>query len=736
MLKNVLILIVLFCSTIGFTQEKWEDFTGKQKAFFYQLTRKIENLKPTIHPLFEFTDSIPYINDTLPDYPYVESLIENDATKLICHHTEFARKNRGLLGDIGMHYAAWELDLLLQFRNSTKPQYAYLKPKFEHFVKLVLEDAPSNLARINSNGKYELSPAILNYLSPNLSIGEKMAAIKNSGFTDDEKFAIIQAIYAAQEKYMNIRANEIVQILTQNNQNATHFMLAAGDGEDWNELEAIIRTKYNRPLPDPKSLFNYQLKTKRSDDESKKFILVNDAPVLKMSTKANQQTHLHIDAWAYHPERQTTIVVQKGGNSYVLYGKNEHRYVSPDSTFGEGTTYWSLIKNLEEVWIADLKEKIYGKKGFDYYIALYEKKQAKTRLKIKITEEKLDAIRYTPAGKPKIKTTRKTKRNKKKSSGLSYQDSNEVPRGKMTKTAKKRQIQQHNLIALNGQLETELATLRQLKKEKEEAFDLLAKFETKLDQMKKNMGFNLMEYELDKFGNYIFSDGTIFNAQTQDLTFPPADDVDYFEVILVSFGKTVFDKNLAEFFVHLSLNHTKSKDVFVLDEFRNSLKKNEKVSISDSIQFMEFFQLIGKTKMPIEIYLNGKGIAKGAAPYPTAYQAKIIEQNETDKNITSYYLQIQKEENIKLSVDVWSNEINPPLSQLKVILIAGNNPQLNPIEVYTVEEARLFFFQFKAELIAMANLYLKDPKLKKKVLKRIKSMKAKTAYVNDIEIKI
>ncbi|PZE16242.1 hypothetical protein DNU06_14025 [Putridiphycobacter roseus] len=736
MLKKVLIILVLLVTSLGYGQEKWEDFTGKQKAFFYQLTRKIENLKPTIHPLFEFTDSIPYINDTLPDYPYVESFIESDSSKLICHHTEFARKNRGLLGDVGMHYAAWELDLLLQFRNSTKLKYAYLKPKFEYFVQLILENAPSNLATINTNGKYELSPSILNYLSPNLTIGEKMAAIKNSGFTPDEKYAILQSIYAAQEKYMHIRANEIVDILTQNNINTTHYMLAAGDGEDWNDLESIIRTKYNRALPDPKALFNYQLKTKRSEDKSNKNILVSDAPVIKMSTKVNHQTHLHIDAWAYHPERQTTIVVQKGGSSYVLYGKNEQRYVSPDSTFGEGVTYWSLIKNLEEVWIADLKEKIYGKKGFDYYIALYEKKQAKTRMHIKVTEEKLDAIRYTPAAAPKMKKSRKAKKKKKKSAGLSYQDSNYVPHGKLTKTAKKRQIQQHNLIALNGQLETELATLRQLKKEKEEAFDLLSKFETKLDQMKKNMGFNLMAYEKDKLGNYLFTDGATFNVQTQDLTFPEADEVDYFEVILVSFGESVFDKNLAEFFVHFNLSHTLSKDVFVLDEFSTKIKKSGAYSKSDSIQTMEFFHELSNKKMPITIQLNGLGVANGTPPYPISVNTKPVVADETHKNKLFYYLQIQKGSSLAYNLTVWSNEFIPTDQNIKRKIIVDQNPQLNPIEVETAVQAKAFFDNYKVELTALATLWIKDTKQRKTVLKRIKSLKAKTVLVNGEEIKI
>ena len=94
MRKITILLLLLIHSFCLLSQTEWQDYTGREKAFFYQLTRKIKNLKPSVFNLLEFTDSIPYINDTLPDYPYIIKAIESDSTKLILHQTELNRKKQ------------------------------------------------------------------------------------------------------------------------------------------------------------------------------------------------------------------------------------------------------------------------------------------------------------------------------------------------------------------------------------------------------------------------------------------------------------------------------------------------------------------------------------------------------------------------------------------------------------------------------------------------------------------
>ena len=372
MIKSIYTIILSLQVMTVVAQNNWTDFTGKEKAFFYQLSRKIENMNPELFHLFEFTDSIPYINDTLPDYPYIVKAIEADSSRLILHVSEIARKHAGIVADMALHYATWELDLALHFRNSEKPKHAHLKAYLDQFEHFVLEEAPQAAVQRTTDGTYSLDPKLRSYLSPNLSISEKIASLKNVGFNDDQKYSMIGAIYYAQEKYLAIRVNELVTMFSGTQSAASDFVLAAGDGDNWSEHESVLRTRYNRPLPDPKSLFRYDLSTERDPKTNAKKTVVEDLAVLKLKSQTGKQTNLHVDVWAYHPERQTTIIIQKGGKSYLLYGKNEHRYVSPDDTYETGVTYRSLVEELD-ILIEDLNDKIYGKRGYDYMIAQYEK---------------------------------------------------------------------------------------------------------------------------------------------------------------------------------------------------------------------------------------------------------------------------------------------------------------------------------------------------------------------------
>jgi len=730
MIKKVIISILFLTSFAVISQNNWAAFTGKERAFFYQLTRKIENIKPEVFHLFEFMDSIPYINDTLPDYPYVVKAIEADSTKLVLHNGELARKSSGIVADIAMHYAVWELDLTLHFKGSKKPKHQYLKSHLKKFEHYVLEKIPQAATEKQADGTFALNPSLQSYFTPNLSIIEKIAAVKNAKFSDEQKFSIIKAIYYAQEKYVKTRTAELVTMLTSGKIQSNDFLLAAGDGDNWNELESILRTRYNRPLPDPKAFFRYDLKTERDAKTDQKKTVVVNIPILKLKTAKNQLTSLHVDVWGYHPERQTTIVIQKGGNSYVLYGKNEHRYVSPNADYETGVTYRSLIDELENVLIADLNEMIYGKRGFDYLIEKYEKMIDKTRHHIKDTEISLDKVRYSPAGQPKMKKKKKSK----KASGLSYQDSNTPPQGKLTKTAKKRNILQSTLVEYQGQLDSQLSTLKQLKIEKEKAFDLLAQYNTQLDQMKKNMGYNIMSYEVDKLGNYTFNDGTTFNYATQDLTFNPENEEQYFEVILISFGKHVLDKKNEEVFVHFNLSHSNNKDKYTLYNERASMTQPQRYSTTDSIQIMEFFNALMFTKLKTNITLNGLGVVKGKSPYYFSdHSTSIIDESESLKSTIRFATLIQKKRSINITIDAFSNHVQPKT-------IDGYNsfktkyPQFTSLDYLTYVKNKIYFESWKNKLYELATLWLKDQSNQKIVLKKIKSLKPKHVLIKGQKI--
>lgn len=726
---KLLTSLLIFASFQTIAQKEWSDFTGKQKAFFYQLTRKIENMTPEVFHLFEFTDSIPYINDTLADFPYIEKQIVADSTKLILHKSEFSRKNNGIVSDIATHYASWELGLMLQFRDSKKPKFAYLKEKIKTFEHYVIEKAPQSAIRTLSNGAYNLSPSIQKYYAPNLTIKEKIAAIKNSSFSLNDQLLIIRSIYYAQEKYINTRSKEIFELLGGQTKHYKNFLIGAGDGESYSELESVLRTKYNRALPDPKTYFKFDTEAKLDEATKKQTLSCKVNPIKHINTIENLQTNIHFDVWGYHPERQTTVIIQKGGNSYLLYGNSENRYLSMDSSFEEGSTYWRLIHELETVHIAELKEMIYGKRGYDYHIAETEKAIKKSLYYIKESEEKLNKMRYAPIPQPKVK--KKKKKLKKKNLGYSDQAGTGHIKGKITKNVKDKNKEQSRLIHLNTQYNEQKRVLKQLKIDKEKAFTILAAYETRLDFMRKNVGDTFVEFEVDKNGNYTFDDGAIFNFAKQDFIFKPNYKAESFDIITVAFGEKVFSKSIEEAFIHINITHTEPDEEYTLYK-ESSLEKE--LTTSDSIQIIELFTALGKADKKLKTSAVGGGILAGSShQYYRDSLAKVIEYSkENEKLNTVYIYKATLRDEINLEVKALRQPMLPFNFTEKYgkyySKAKAKNEDLNEIDFYTTLLAKKRLNLYINELINYADNWLIDSEIQSSVLKALKKVKNNTHY--------
>ena len=603
-MKQAFVLFLLM-ATIGFGQD-WNHFSGEERAFLYHQTRRTEVLRLELFNLFEYTDSIPYINDTLPDYSFVERQIVADPDLLQLHSAEIPRQSVGVVMDLATRYALWELDRVLHFRNSTAEADKPLKERLKRFERLVIEEAPQKAVRTITSGEYVLVKNIDQYFAPSLTVCDKLAAILNSGFSQTEQMLILNAVMVAEEKYVAVRAKEIYFQLGGGELDGVNLLSAVGDGSNWAEIVGGFNTPYTIGLPDEKGLFRFDVIEFDNKERNRTDLVIKSMKQYDFTTEVNRNTVVHVDVFGYHPERQTTIAIQKGANSYVLYGKNDLRLVSPDSSYGEGTTYWRLMQSLERDYIARLKEDLYGKKGYEYQIDLYEQKIEKTKLQIKATELRLDKLRHTPEGKTKIKK----KKIKKKNLGISDQAGQGHPTSALSKLDKQKNIEQNRLIQLNNQLDGQKATLAQLKEDMEKAYENLVKYETKLDIMRKNIGYTIMEYTY-KNELYTFKDGATFNYATQDFIFPAGEREESFGVYHISFGKEVMDEKLDENFTHIFVSDRPVEAEYCLSRIARPGKEGLMTS-SDSLQIRELFTYWTNHKSATRFTLKAGGIGKEA----------------------------------------------------------------------------------------------------------------------------
>ncbi|MEO9530935.1 MAG: hypothetical protein ABJG68_05465 [Crocinitomicaceae bacterium] len=736
------LLILSFVSCLTYGQDSWDEMTGEQKAFMYSIARRTEILKPEVFHLFEFTDSIPWINDTLPDYKYVQRKIVSNPELLILHKDQFSRKSNGLVSDLATHFALWELDQVLKFRNSEEEIHEHLKPKLKEFEKYVLQQIPQTVVKTLSDGSFVVDKAIQGYYEPGLQTGDKMASLLNSGFSRGDQRLILNAIARAEEKYIHNRSYEIFEMLGGECEDFKNFISAAGDGSGFSSLEGGIFTQYNRTLPDDKGLFAFQveehLKQKTFEETRRKrpapdvyYLATDQVKKTEFRTRGDLATVIHFDVYGYHPERQTTVAIQKGGSSYILYGNNHNRLLSPDSTFGKGTTYWRLLWELENKYIKDVNDKLYGKRGFEYAIDVYEQKIAKTELLIKKTEYKLDKLRHTPEGKPKIKK----KKIKKKDLGKSDQSGTGHPTSALSKLDKKKNIEQNRLMHLNTQLLDEKRILAQLKLDMEKAYYLLQGYKTKLDKMQKNLGYLFMSYEQE--GDiFIFQDGSTFDYSTQDFTFKGNGRAESFHTYHIAFGEKVFSESCEESFIHMNLSSVNPEDKYTFEKIVAATGSKVEMSVSDSIQLMEIFQDVLNRDMKIDLSIYAGGILGQAdGEYFRDSTLTAVDYNkDNEENQQAWKYRATKDDKIHLSVEVWQDKMKPfnfAEYQKGYDKLKKKNPGLTEIDYTSALKARKLADQWIAQMKTLVPLWFDKPLEQAKLLKALSGAKAgKVGFAN------
>lgn len=746
-MKKLLFLLLLVGSSAT-AQDSWDELSGEERAFFYNIARRTEILKPELHHLFEFTDSIPWVNDTLPNYKYVERQIVKKPELLVLHDDQFARKPNGLVSDLATHFALWELDAALKFRNSEEDIHKHLQAKLKLFEKYVLQKIPQTAVKTLSDGTFTVVKAVRSYYEPALQTADKMAALQNSGFSRGDQRLIMNAISQAQQKYVAVRSEEIFKWLGGVCDDYTNYISAAGDGGGFSSLEGGIFTPYNRILPDDKSLFAFNveehLKKKTFDETRAKrpkpdehYLATDEVKVTELRTRGDLNTVIHLDVYGYHPERQTTVAIQKGGSSYILYGNNDNRLLSPDSTYGEGTTYWRLLWELENVYIKEVEDALYGKRGYEYWIDVYEKKIEKTLLLIKKTEYKLDKLRHTPEGKPKIKK----KKIKKKDLGKSDQSGTGHPTSALTKLDKQKKIEQNRLVHLNSQLADQKMKLKQLKYEMEKAYFLLQGYKTKLDEMQKHLGYLFMSYEQD--GDvFTFQDGSTFNRATQDFTFANNERAESYHIYHIAFGKKMFAKQCDETMIHINISSVNPDDKYVLEKIVAKNRSQVAMSTSDSIQTMEIFQAILRNKLKVDMTVKAGGIlGESQGEYFRDSTLEAVAYNaDAEQNEQVWKYKATKDSKMHLSVEVWEDKMKPfnfDEMQGSFEKLNAKYPALTEIDYTSAVKATQLANKWLDELKALVPLWFEKLEDQAKILKALNGAKVKKVQMlnGSLEVK-
>ena len=612
-----LYLFLFFFPTFVFAQLN-EGLTTEERAYLFHIVKKSPILDNSIGRYFDYQGpDIRFPNKEI-NYDSVELIIINQPEILVIRKEEIAKSPKGIISEAANKMAIWELNKVLLAKRGSEKELEPYALKYKLFESILMQKLPLN-AQKEKDGLIEPHPKVIALFNPSLSLDDKIAFVETLRFLEpNDCLLTLEAINLATNEYVKNRSNEIYLALGGEALTYENVLVAAGDGSSTSglleEREKDEKGRWNRGLPKAVGLFPYQLKLSTPVAKKVQKVETTMFATSDFATVGNNRiTNIHFDVWGYNSTKQTTVVIEKNGLSYHLFGAGDTRFLSPDSSFSEGTTFQNTINDLEKNKIAKLYEMIYGKRGFDYWIAYNKKKKAETELKIEINEKEYSDMTMNPIS-TRSRAPRSVRKAKKQARKVGGGPADYQPKTDADKKSKRQS--QNTIVNLYNLFEAYKKKIAELEKQKLEAIDQMAIYQRRLDYYKQMMGYTWAQYT-EKDGLYTFQDSTTFDMLTQEFQFPASTKKEDFEIRLIAIPESSISDQADEVMLHINLVDAEPnynarlqvelQDVFVSDswELERSL-----FDATDSVALLQFFEGMLDKKVAFSMVNRGQGIGK------------------------------------------------------------------------------------------------------------------------------
>lgn len=725
-MRNYILLIFLL-PTIIFAQSK-KELTNEERAYLFHTVKNSPILNNHFGKYFEYKGPQILFPNKEIDYDSLETFITTFPDSLIIYSQEIAKSPKGLVIEAANKMAMWELNRILMAKRGTPTELEPYKTDYEEFASILVKNLPP-AALQKENNKLIPHEKLDNVLNPQMGFDDKTIMLGSYHFlTPNDQLVTIDAISKSINQYVEKRTKEIYSALTGDFQNFENVLIGAGDGtvssSTFEDRESSEKSKWVNGLPKTMGLIPFQAKYSQANGSISAKIDPLVVSVNDFNTVGdNKTTNLHLDVWGYNPEKQVTVIIEKNGLCYPLFNSGKTRFLSPDSSFLYGGTYKQRMDELEFKKIKDLNDMIYGKRGFDYWIAYNMKKKDQTELIIVKLEKKYSDFGYSSVGVSK-KKTKKAKRSVKDPSKLenySLSDHNQADERSQT---------QSDIVKYHEIFDEYKRKIKELEKQKKQALELLALYQRRLDDYKQAFGNHWAKYK-KKDGVYIFEDSTIFNVITQDFQFPAKGMSEQFEVRILSIPEECLSNNYDEVMMHINLvDQIKYYDaklhIQLKDRFNtNSWKLDEQLlQQNDSVAVSEFLHELISKKLIIQANGNGIGkwngsrVVKDIAPLKESKSIS-LDSNYRDLRFAEIIVALNKK--IEITANSFTdnklaavNFEDPAISTLMTTKNISKN------EMLTVYQTAVLLQKFKNEIIQKANTYLTVEE-SQKVIKKLNS---------------
>jgi hypothetical protein len=715
---KILYFLFILLPFLGNTQLD-QALTAEERAYLFHVVKKSPILNNNFGRFFDYKGPDIRLPNKDVNFDSLELVIINSPELLIIRTEEIAKSSKGLLSEAANKMALWELNKVLLAKRGNDKDLEQYQNEYNRFVKILIEVLPPAAMR-QENGVLEPQPKLFNVINPGLSFDDRAAMLSSFRFLSlNDQLTTNVALNKAINKYVELRTFEIFQALGGRAEEFSNVLIAAGDGSETsgvlNEREKDEKGRWNKGLPKAIGLFPYQAVIIKGDKKRNTRLEPLRYPTLDFKTVGNNlMTNIHCDVWGYNSSKQTTVVIEKNGKCYPLFGSGETRFLSPDSSFAEGATFQSIINELKNGKIAKLNDLIYGKKGFDYWIEYYKKKKDETELRIEKEEKK-----HSDYGYKKITTKKKASRavKKAKKKAIGYKD-NYQPTTKSQK--KKRGNKQVTIVDLYNMYDEYKRLIAENELMKSQAIDELAILQHRLDEFNRLFGVYWVPYT-EKDGLYTFADSTTFDLLTQEFTFQASKEKENFEIRLLSIPESCLSESNDEVMLHVSVMDLKPNydarlqleltDVFASDKWDLN---QELFTIKDSVALMQLFEALEDKDKKLSIVARGQGIGEWNGVRTIKKEQAVEESTYKGSRMDSSYVRLRKSELfVQLNRDILievNSYTDPVVSNIQIsneqILALMSKYKLSKNDVLSAYRTWTIMQKLKEEVNVAAGMYL------------------------------
>lgn len=702
--------------------------TAEVKSYLFHVVRKSPILERNFGYAFEYFGPKVPLKDGQINYDSLETIIINEPELLVIRSAEIAKAPKGLILELSNKTAVWMLNKTLNSIQTGKNEIN--QEIFDNYLKVFSNNLTKQIER-SKNYEAIFDPKRSPIFNSNLSLYDRCVLLGQLGFiSPEEQVQILEAQHKAINETIEKYTLQIFRNLGGKSNEFENYLLAAGDGSYTAgilaERERDDDGNWNKGLPKAIGLFPYDVKVENKEVVPYRMISRT------METCGNgKQTNLHFDVWGYNTTKQTTIVIEKNGFTYHLFGSEKTRFLSPDSTFSKGATFQKVINDLHTNTFKELENSLKGKNGYNEQVTTLQKSLEEVYILIQEKEAEYGEDTKQNYRTPNHLTRKDRKFKKENSYGGPI---NQTPNTKSKRKA--RQRRQTELVDLYLEYEAIEAELNSLIEERAPVLKEWQEKKAILDNYKRQMGLKWVNFtEVD--GLYIFDDSTTFDIKTQEFIFPASDKKESFEIRLIAIPEDLVGENADEVMMHVSkVDIEPFYDADIKIEFRD-LFESDAYTLSktifqekDSSLLKKFFRQIDDSQLTFIFEINGNGVGKWengslvkdleavelpSYPGKTAEEMKVARADSTFSSLRKTNLFMKVDRLIYFRIDsytdpVVSNLIVKNHNKIQELITSGKITKNDALSAF---RSVAVMNQLKLELNINASKYLSQEKAKK-----------------------